>query len=252
MQQIHEQIIKGIKKYFKKSGLARAVVGVSGGIDSSLTLKLAVDALGPEKVTAISMPELGLSDPINATHSKKLSEALGVTFFSQPINAFLTAFGQTRWGQNNIAVINTKARVRAVLLYHYANTANALVLGTSNKSEILLGYGTKYGDLAADLEVIGELYKDEVYALANYLELPKEIIEKAPTAELFAGQTDESELGAAYSELDPILKQISLGQNALIAKGINPALLHNIFNRIEKNKHKSAAPPVIKIKHEQI
>jgi len=139
-----------------------------------------------------------------------------------------------------------------VLLYHYANTANALVLGTSNKSEILLGYGTKYGDLAADLEVIGELYKDEVYALANYLELPKEIIEKAPTAELFAGQTDESELGAAYSELDPILKQISLGQNALIAKGINPALLHNIFNRIEKNKHKSAAPPVIKIKHEQI
>lgn len=248
MESIYEQLIKGIQKYFKKSGLHRVVVGVSGGVDSSLTLKLAVDALGSEKVTAISMPENGISAPINMQHAKKLCEALEVEFFLQSINAFLISFSQTPWGTNQIASQNTKARVRAVLLYHYANTHNALVLGTSNKSEILLGYGTKYGDLAADLEVIGELYKEEVYALADFVGLPREIIEKKPTAELYTGQTDEAELGASYSELDPILKRLDMGIDALIDRGISAATVHSVLNRVEKNKHKTSAPPIIKIK----
>lgn len=248
MEQIYQQIIKGIKKYLEKSGQKRVAVGISGGIDSALTLKLAVDALGPELVTAIAMPELGLSSHENITHAKKLSEALGVEFYTQPINVFLGNFLQLPWGQNDSAKINAKSRIRAVLLYHYANTTDALVLGTSNRSEILLGYGTKYGDLAADLEVIGELYKDEVYALADYLGLPREFIEKKPTAELYKGQTDEIELGASYGELDPILKRLNLGVQELISRGMSPTLVHNILNRIEKNKHKTELPPVIKIK----
>lgn len=248
-QKIHDQLIKGIKSYFKKSGLYRAVLGVSGGIDSSLTLKLAVDALGPEKVTALSMPENGVSNPKNTAHAKKLCDALGAELFTIPINHFLLPFNQTPWSGAPIANQNLKARIRAVLLYHYANTKNALVLGTSNKSELLLGYGTKYGDLAADLEVIGDLYKEEVVSLADFVGLPREIIEKPPSAELYEGQTDEADLGASYSELDPILKRLGLGIEQLVERGISAALVHSVFSRVEKNRHKTLPPPAIKIKH---
>ena len=248
MQKIHEQLIKDIKNYFKKSGLHRAVLGVSGGIDSSLTLKLAVDALGPGKVTALSMPENGISDRGNTAHAKKLCEALGVETYSIPINHFLLPFNQIPWNGTPLANQNLKARLRAVLLYHYANTATALVLGTSNKSELLLGYGTKYGDLAADLEVLGDLYKEEVVSLADFVGLPREIIDKPPSAELYEGQTDEADLGASYSELDPILKRLDLGMDALIGRGISAALVHNVFTRVEKNRHKTEPPPIIKIK----
>ena len=247
MEKIYQHIIKELTTYFEKSNVSRVVVGVSGGIDSSLTLKLAVDALGPEKVTAISMPEIGVSSAENIKHAKMLSKALQVEFFSQPINSFLSSFKQIAWKGNQTATINVKARIRAVLLYHYANSHQALVLGTSNKSEILLGYGTKYGDLAADVEVIGDLYKEDVYALADYLELPQEILEKPPTAELYPNQTDEQELGASYSELDPILKRLDTGLDELISRGLSATLVHNVLKRVEQNKHKSHMPVIIKI-----
>lgn len=250
MEEIYQQIIKTLGKYFKESGLSRAVIGISGGIDSALTLKLAVDALGADKVTAISMPELGVSSQENIDHAKKLCEALQVTFLSQPINNFLADFLHLSWNPNKLALNNTKARIRAVLLYNYANTSDALVLGTSNKSEILLGYGTKYGDLAADIEVIGDLYKEEVFKLSDFVGLPLEFIEKKPSAELYTGQTDEGELGASYSELDPILKKLDLGENGLIERGMNAALVHSVLRRVEKNKHKANVPPIIKIKRE--
>jgi NAD+ synthase len=250
LQSIHSQIIKGIQKYFKKAGYTRAVIGVSGGVDSSLTLKLAVDALEAENVAAISMPELGVSSQENIDHAKGLCHALGVKFFYQPLNQFLIDFPHLPWDPNKLATQNTKARLRAVLLYNYANTADALVLGTSNKSEILLGYGTKYGDLAADLEVIADLYKDEVFALADFIGLPPEIITKPPTAELYPGQTDEGELGAGYGQIDPILKRIKLGADGLIERGMNPRLVHSVIGRVAKNRHKAEMPPVIRVKKE--
>jgi len=247
---IQQQITKGILKFFQKSHQARIAVGVSGGIDSTLTLKLLVDAIGPAKVTGISLPELGVSNPENTKHAKMLCEAMGVVHFIQPINSYLISYTQLPWRQSELANINTKARVRATILYNYANTTQALIAGTSNRSEILLGYGTKYGDLACDFLPIGELYKEEVVALADFLEIPREIIEKKPSAELFKGQTDESDLGASYGELDPILKRHESGADSLIERGMNPTLVHNVLNRIEKNRHKSAAPPIIKIRRD--
>jgi NAD+ synthase len=247
MQIIYDRLIKKLKKYFQESGLARAVVGVSGGIDSSLTLKLGVDALGADKITAISMPEHGVSSTSNGMHAKTLAEALGVEFFLLPINQFLLSFNVTPWNGNPLSTQNLKARIRMTLLYHFANSNNALVLGTSNKSELLLGYGTKYGDLGCDIEVLGDLFKEDVIALANFVGLPPEIISKKPSAELYPDQTDEGDLGASYNELDPILKRLDLGMEQMIEKGMNGMLVRKVFNLVEKNKHKTTAAPIIKI-----
>lgn len=248
MEQIYEQIIKGIVKHFKDSKLHKAVIGVSGGVDSSLTLKLTVDALGAQKVIAVSMPELTVTNPENTNHAKVLCEALNVTYHQIPINSFLVGFAQLPWKQSVTAAANNKARIRAVILYNCANSMDGMVIGTSNKSELMLGYGTKYGDLACDIMPLGDLYKHQVIDLANHVGLPPEITQKTPTAELYEGQTDAEELGATYGEIDPILKRAKQGSDNLISKGMKPTLVHNIMNRIEKNKHKGQMPPIIKVK----
>lgn len=246
-QLVHEQIIQAIRDFFAKNNFEKAVIGLSGGIDSSLTLKLAVDALGGSNITGLLMPENGITRDENMYHARGMAEFLGVKTHSIPINRFIMEFGILPWKGSAFAQMNVKARMRMAILYHYANTHQALVLGTSNKSEILLGYGTKFGDFAADLEVLGQLYKDDVYDLARYLELPDEIIKKEPTAELTRGQTDEMELGASYRELDPILRKRDLGAQALLEKGINPGLIHKTLHRIEENQHKTLPTPIIHI-----
>ncbi|MFH1218631.1 MAG: NAD+ synthase [Candidatus Peregrinibacteria bacterium] len=250
MHNIYTKIIAGIHKYFKRSGFEKAVIGVSGGVDSALCLKLVVDALGPENVTALLMPEKGVTSDENNHHAKLLCQFLKVEFFTVPINYFLTDYVTLTWKPNDLAHINTKARIRMTILYNFANTRNALVIGTSNKSELALGYGTKHGDLAADIEIIGDLFKEEVYKLAEHVGLPEEFLTKAPSAELYEGQTDEEELGLTYKEIDNILKMIEkgLGKNDLIEKGIDSNTVHKIFRLIELNKHKLIPPHIIQIK----
>ena len=143
--------------------------------------------------------------------------------------------------------MNNKARIRSVLLYSFANTNSALVLGTSNKSEILLGYGTKYGDLAADIEVIGDLFKTEVIQLADHIGLPPEIVNKAPSAELSPGQSDEQEIGASYEELDKVLSKLEMGSQGCIDHGLSAPLVQLVFRRVKENKHKREMPSVIKV-----
>ncbi len=248
MHNTYTKIIAGIQKYFREAQIENAVIGVSGGIDSALTLKLTVDALGPERITAVMMPEKGISTDENHLHAKTLCQFLNVENFTVPINKFLMDFLSLPWKPNDLAQINTKARVRMVILYSFANTRNALVMGTSNKTELALGYGTKYGDLAADVEVIGDLFKEDVYALAEHVGLPNEFIEKAPSAELYSGQTDEEELGMTYREIDTVLKKMmeGLSKDELIGKGINPNIVHKIFRLYEINKHKLQPPYLIK------
>ena len=158
-----------------------------------------------------------------------------------PINKFIQPFKGVSWKINKIAHINTKSRIRANILYNYANNHNALVIGTSNKTEIALGYFTKYGDGACDIEIIGSLYKTEVINLSKFLKLPENVITKQPTAELFHGQTDEKELGANYQEIDKILKTIK-------NKTSKSKLEKEIIKRINQNKHKTESIPIIKAK----
>jgi len=244
-EQAYQNIINGIKNYFNNSGFKKAVLGVSGGLDSSVVLKLAVDALGAENVTALLLPETGITSQENVSHAKILCEFLKVQNFTHPINSYMLNYATIPWKQGETAYINTKARIRATILYNYANTFNALVLGTSNKSELMLGYGTKHGDLASDILVIGDLFKTEVYELAEFLNIPPEIIQKAPSAELYKDQTDEAELGASYPELDTVLKQVDLGEEMLIEKGMNPIIVRKVFQRIKTNMHKLGMPHIV-------
>ena len=205
MEKEYKRLIKGIKAYFKKSGFRKAVVGVSGGVDSALSLKLVADALGKGNVTGLLMPEKRLTKKVNVDDGVALCKKLGVKHHIAPINEFLIAYSSLPWKGSSIAEMNVRSRIRAVILYYYANTHSALVIGTSNKTEMELGYFTKYGDGAIDVEVIGSLYKSQVYALAEYLGLDASFLTKTPSAELFAGHTDEEEFGMTYKQIDAML-----------------------------------------------
>lgn len=237
MKKIYNKLIKGVQVYFKKSSYKKAVIGLSGGIDSSLSAYLVAKAIGNNNLFGILMPEIGLTQRSSIDHAIKIANLIKIKYTIQPINEFLKPFAKLRWQQNKIAAINTKARIRANILYNYANANNALVIGTSNKSEILLGYFTKYGDGAVDIEVIGDLFKTQVYELAKFLKLPKEIIEKQPSAELYHGHTDEAELGASYAEIDKILK----------TKNFSSKLGKEIRKRVIENEHKRVPVPIIRI-----
>ncbi len=247
MHNTYTKIVAATHKFFQQTGAQRAVIGVSGGIDSSLCLKLVVDAIGKDKVTAISMPEKGVSTDENLMHARELCKFLGVEYFNVSINKYLTDYTSLPWKPNDLSTINTKARIRMTLLYNYANSRNAIVIGTSNKTELAIGYGTKYGDMASDIDIIGDLLKGDVYKLAEHVGLPDEIIKKAPSAELYPEQTDEEELGMTYREIDMVIQQMEQGQSKddLISKGLTPNVVHKVFRLVDLNKHKLIPPHII-------
>jgi len=251
MKQIYGALINGIKEYFKKNKFGKAVIGLSGGIDSALSAKLVADAIGKENVTTLIMPVKGLSSEENIMDAVELCTLNGVDYSLIYIDEFIKEFEKVDWEQSKVAKMNTISRVRAVILYSYANSNNALVIGTSNKTEILLGYFTKYGDGAVDIEVIGDLFKTEVKELAKFLGISEKIINKVPTAELYPGQTDEGELGASYDKLDAILRlyiEEKNSINTIIKKGFNKKIVENIIERIKLNEHKRTMPMVLKVK----
>lgn len=252
-------IVKNLREYFKAAGATKAVIGLSGGVDSSLTLKIAVDALGGDNVTGILMPEIGLTSKENITHALGLAEYFGVKTYTASINQALVPLNILPWKQNERARMQVKARIRMTMLYNFANAnEGTLVLGTSNKTECLLGYGTKFGDCASDVLVIGSLLKTQVWEMARFLGLPDEIVNKVPSAELAAGQTDEAELGGSYLEFDKILvgamkecsdfsdeKKREKAIEVLVEKGMNPLLVRKAFYLISMNLHKGLTPPVM-------
>lgn len=206
-----QTIEKFLAEKLRKIGANGFVLGVSGGIDSATVTALCARAVGKEKVLALLMPERG-SLKGDLTDGKMLCAFEGVECkiadITGPVEAFKKTIGG-RPGKRELA--NIKARCRMITLYHYASIGGRLVVGTSNKSEILMGYFTKFGDGGADLEPIGDLYKTEVRELAREMGIPKKIVEKVPSAGLWRGQTDEGEMGMTYDRLDAILLGIELG-----------------------------------------
>ncbi len=206
-----ETIEKFLAEKLRKIGAKGFVLGVSGGIDSATVLALCARAVGKDRVLALLMPEKGSSKE-DLADGKTLCASEGVDYkivdITGPVEAFKKA---VKGNPDKRSVANIKARCRMIALYHHASAEGRLVVGTSNKSEILMGYFTKFGDGGADLEPIGDLYKTEVRELARHMGIPKRIIEKAPSAGLWKDQTDEGEMGITYDRLDAILLGIELG-----------------------------------------
>jgi len=250
-EKTHKKIVIGIISYFQKNGIKKAVIGMSGGLDSALCARLVVDAIGKENVTGLLIPEKGLTKKKNFDDAVELCQLLGISHQVIDIIPFLKQFESLEWYQSPLAKANTKARIRANILYNYANSHKALVIGTSNKSELVLGYFTKYGDSCADILVIGNLYKTEVYSLSEHLNLPDEIVNKAPTAELLHNQTDQKELGGTYEEIDEILRMMlekKMKKSDILKKAKDRLLVERIYDRIKSSEHKREKIFSIKVK----
>lgn len=246
-----EQIVeKFLAEKLRKVGAKGFVLGVSGGLDSAVCLRLCARAVGKEKVLALLMPEKD-SPKQDLKDSMDLCDLEGVRYRVVDITGPVEAYKRAIRGKlDKKSLANIKARCRMIALYHHANTDRRLVVGTSNKSEILIGYFTKFGDGGADLEPIGDLYKTEVRQLARELGIPDKIIKKVPTAGLWKGQTDEDEMGVSYERLDAILLGIELGlDEKKIAERAETNIreVQRISRMVRMSSHKRKFPPVAKI-----
>ena len=244
-----DMLTRFIETEVKKAGFSGVVVGLSGGVDSALSTVLGIKALGAGNVHVAKMP-YSSSSPESSADADKFAEKFGVTLrmvdISKPVNAFFDLLP----GMNSIRKGNVMARARMITLFDIAAEKSALVLGTGNKTEILLGYTTWYGDSACSINPIGDLYKTQVWAMADYLGVPSGIISKSPSADLWAGQTDEGELGITYEEADKILYRIvdkRMSVEEVIADGFDKDTVIKVYSRMQKMNFKRVLPPIAKL-----
>jgi NAD+ synthase len=222
-----------IKTYVKNSGCKGIVLGLSGGIDSAVTAVLCKQALGKNKTLCLFLPEEATPES-DLKHQKLIIEKYGFLSKTIDINSVVKQLSNiSAIPPNKIARGNITARIRMIILFEYAYMNKSIVCGTSNKSEILLGYFTKYGDGGVDIMPIGDLYKTQIYKLARFLKIPEEIINKPPTAGLIKGQTDEKELGLSYKKIDKILAGLEQKRSLNYIAKISNAPLSDV-NRIKQ------------------
>ena len=233
------------------AGLKRGVLGLSGGIDSAIVCFLAARALGPENVTAVMMPA-NSSSPESLADAELVAEATGVNTRVVPIGDMAEGYLNQldREDVSPLRAGNVFARCRMIVLYDTSAEVNGLVYGTSNKTELLLGYGTLFGDMASAINPIGDLYKTHVWQLARHLGVPEPVITKPPTADLWQGQSDEDELGASYEELDALLFRLvddRIPPRRLIEAGFDQTFVHQTARRVRLNQYKRRPPIIAKL-----
>jgi len=250
LKEVHNELVEFLRENFKKAGFSKAVLGLSGGIDSALVAYLLRDALGKENVLAIMMPYKS-SNPDSLNHAKLVVEDLKINSKTIEITDMIDAYFKNEKEATSLRMGNKMARERMSILFDYSSKENALVVGTSNKTEIYLGYSTQFGDSACALNPIGDLYKTNIWDLSRYLKIPNELIEKKPSADLWEGQTDEQEMGLTYKEADQVLYRM-LEENKkveeVLAEGFNKDLVDNILRRMNRSEYKRRMPLIAKIK----
>ncbi|EDP7225327.1 NAD+ synthase [Campylobacter jejuni] len=243
-QKITEKMCDFIQEKVKNSQSQGVVLGLSGGIDSALVVTLCKRAL-KENVFALLMPTQ-ISNKANLEDALRLCADLNLEYKIIEIQSILDAFIKQSENTTLVSLGNFAARIRMSLLYDYSALKNSLVIGTSNKSELLLGYGTIYGDLACAFNPIGSLYKSEIYALAKYLNLHENFIKKAPSADLWENQSDEADLGFSYAKIDKGLKALETNDEKLL-RTLDPSLIAMLKNRMQKNAFKGKMPEILEI-----
>ena len=257
-QVVKDRIVSELRRYFKENGFEKGVIGLSGGLDSSTTAFLAAEALGSENLHAYIMPTKFTSEE-SINDALSVVEKIGIPRDNwQMIN--IEPIVKAVKGTLNIvdrkALGNTIARIRMITLYYKASEKHALVIGTGDKSELLLGYFTKYGDGGVDILPIGDIYKTQLRKFAGFLGVPENIIRKPSSPELWPGHKAEDELGITYEEVDPILYlKFDLGytDDQIIEElSVEKTIVELVNKRYNANKHKLQMPPIIKIHDETI
>jgi NAD+ synthase len=243
-----------IKSEINRVGFTRAVVGLSGGIDSALSCVLAAEALGPENVLAVRMPYKS-SSPESLEHAQMVIEQFGVQSKTVEITGMADALISHDPDMSKTRKGNIMARARMIVLYDQSEAFKGLVVGTGNKTEILLGYSTLWGDSASALNPIGDLYKAQVRQLARALGIPSVIVEKPPSADLWVGQTDENELGFTYDDVDKLLYLLvdhRYSPEECIEVGFDQTFVETVVTRIRRNQFKRMLPPIAKLSNRTI
>jgi NAD+ synthase len=244
---IESYLIKFLQDEVYKTGLKNAVIGLSGGIDSAVVAVLAKKAFG-ENFFGIMMPSSNSSQS-SLDDALTLCKKFTISFEKISVAPILDAYFKDK-NADNLRIGNFSARARMSVLYDVSVRKNALVIGTSNKSELLLGYGTLFGDLASAINPIGDLYKTQIFEFARYLGVPKEIISKPPSADLWEGQSDEDDLGYTYAKIDVALESFvdkRMNEDEMLDAGFEKKLINLIKNKIYKNQFKRKLPIIAKI-----
>lgn len=249
MELTEKILVNFIREEVRSAGFEKVVLGLSGGIDSAIVAFLAVKALGPENVLGIMMPYKSSSRE-SLEDAKRVVEVTGMRVKKIEITDMLDAYFAKEPDISDLRKGNKMARERMTILYDYSAKEKSLVLGTSNKTEILLGYSTQWGDSASAINPIGDLLKTQIWELSEYMGVPKEVIEKKPSADLWEGQSDEDELGFSYFLADEIINLLvdeRYTKEEILEMGYSEKTIDSILWRIKTNQYKRKLPLIAKI-----
>jgi len=253
--ELARKILTGfIKSEITRAGFERAVLGLSGGIDSALSCVLAAEALGPENVLAVRMPYQS-SSPESLEHAQMVIDQFGVRNETIEITPMVDPLIDRDPEMSRLRKGNIMARARMIILYDQSEAFHGLVVGTGNKTEILLGYSTLWGDSASALNPIGDLYKTQVRQLSRALKVPAAIVDKPPSADLWVGQTDEDELGFTYEDVDRLLYLLvdqRYNPQECVEAGFAQSFVDNVVRRIRAMQFKRMLPPIAKVSNRTI
>jgi NAD+ synthase len=238
-----------IRTEITRAGFTKAVLNLSGGLDSSLTCYLSAEAMGAENVLALMLPYKS-STPVSSEHARLVIETLGVQSITIPITDMVDALIERFPDMGRVRQGNIMARMRMIALYDQSEAFRGLAVGTGNKTEILLGYTTLYGDSACAINPLGDLYKTQVRQLAKAVGIPQVILNKAPSADLWLGQTDEGELGFTYSEVDQLLYLLvdqRYRPEDCMEVGFEENFVRAVMERVRRSQFKRVMPPIAKL-----